>query len=798
MSQVNNLISGSRLFGGKRKGGVGLAKRYVSSLAKRWLNPYVGSKAENIHFLLRHGNKVPDSWVVNWKAYEDSLCDEHRLQIDIRRELIGIIDPEKRYAVRSSASVEDADDFSCAGLFKSCLQVQGIDNIMTAIGDVWQSLESPEFAAYCQNIISPGMTPSMAVIIQEMIQPLFSGVVFTKNPVTGFSETIIEAGPGTGESQVQCQHDPERWVSKWGNWLQKPQGGGLSETLAREIVVKAREISLRYRQPVDLEWAWDGEELYFLQVRPITRLDIPIYSNRISREMLPGIIKPLVWSVNTQLINPVWATILGRLTGEHSWNPVNFTGHYYYRAYFNMSIFAKVFVKLGMPAEALELLFGLEQDGPEKPKMRPGPSSMKRLPGLIAFAISLTGIHYRLSRLVKMKNPAYEKLAARMDKGLDSQDLMHLAEEIFNETEVVAYYNIIIPLLAMMHHQLLSNLLKNHGYDLRSLELRGAKEAAVRYNPHHTLQRLHDTYFGGLEATSEACALPPQKEEQLMKDIDRFLQDFGHLSDSGNDCSSIPWREAPDLVRRMVVHQNDVSVEAQYQRFEDLKLSLVQRIFIGAVYRRASRLAADREKISFLYTYGYGQFRTCFVRLGEQLVKQGLIDDREDIYYLYWSELSELLENQQKRSQQALVTSRRQAIESYRDAVIPEMIIGSEQPPVMTDVQGSLQGIPTSLGTYCGPVRVIQGIDDLEKMQEGDVLVIPFADIGWTPLFAKAGAVVSESGGMLSHTSIVAREYRIPAVVSVTGACRIEDNTLITVNGYTGDIVMCREGRGTL
>jgi pyruvate,water dikinase len=87
-------------------------------------------------------------------------------------------------------------------------------------------------------------------------------------------------------------------------------------------------------------------------------------------------------------------------------------------------------------------------------------------------------------------------------------------------------------------------------------------------------------------------------------------------------------------------------------------------------------------------------------------------------------------------------------------------------------------------------VKVLQSTEDFGKLDSGDVLVIPYSDVGWTPLFAKAGAVVSESGGILSHSSIIAREYKIPAVVSVTGACRLADNTVVTVDGYSGKIIL--------
>jgi pyruvate,water dikinase len=87
-------------------------------------------------------------------------------------------------------------------------------------------------------------------------------------------------------------------------------------------------------------------------------------------------------------------------------------------------------------------------------------------------------------------------------------------------------------------------------------------------------------------------------------------------------------------------------------------------------------------------------------------------------------------------------------------------------------------------------VRVVQGIQDFPKVRQGDVLVIPYADVGWTPLFARAGAVIAESGGMLSHSSIVAREYHIPAVVSVAHACQLADDTIVSVDGYLGTITV--------
>ena len=102
----------------------------------------------------------------------------------------------------------------------------------------------------------------------------------------------------------------------------------------------------------------------------------------------------------------------------------------------------------------------------------------------------------------------------------------------------------------------------------------------------------------------------------------------------------------------------------------------------------------------------------------------------------------------------------------------------------------TLHGTPSSRGTHYGVARVIRGIAEFDRVEEGDIIVIPFSDVGWTPLFAKAGAVVAESGGMLSHSSIVAREYGIPCVVSVSGAMSIPDGSMAVVDGYRGIVTL--------
>jgi phosphohistidine swiveling domain-containing protein len=280
--------------------------------------------------------------------------------------------------------------------------------------------------------------------------------------------------------------------------------------------------------------------------------------------------------------------------------------------------------------------------------------------------------------------------------------------------------------------------------------------------------------------------------EDLQENVEQFIQRFGHLSDSGNDFASVPWRESRDTVLKMIASSPAPEAKTSPKvTFADLKLPTLRKAMLNPLYRRARGFRLYREQISSLYTFGYGLFRPYFMALGDHFVRRGIIASSEDILYLYFDEIREVVEKGHDGGDYAdRVAARKREMQDYRNVVVPETIYGDQAPPIDTRQRDKLVGIPTSRGYYTGPARVVRGIQDFGKVQGGDVLVIPYSDVGWTPLFTKAGAVVAESGGMLSHSSIVAREYNIPAVVSAPGACALQDNTVVTVDGYRGEVVI--------
>ena len=250
---------------------------------RRRLPAAAGRKALGLHWLARHGFATPRTWVIPWAPTAPS-------REDLRAALSPLIDPTRAYAVRSSSSAEDAPEHSFAGLFETVLDVRGVDGVVRAVERVTASAEAPVVADYLDRTHATDKI-RMAVIVQEMIPPVVSGVVFSTDPLTGLERVVIEAVCGDGLALMSGEKTPLRWVRRHARWRVLAETEDVPLDLVAEVADGVEQMARRYKAPVDAEWVWDGERLFWLQVRPVTTGSGTVYySNRIARDMLPGLI----------------------------------------------------------------------------------------------------------------------------------------------------------------------------------------------------------------------------------------------------------------------------------------------------------------------------------------------------------------------------------------------------------------------------------------------------------------------------------------------------------------------------
>ncbi|WP_269851740.1 PEP-utilizing enzyme [Methanosarcina horonobensis] len=293
-------------------------------------------------------------------------------------------------------------------------------------------------------------------------------------------------------------------------------------------------------------------------------------------------------------------------------------------------------------------------------------------------------------------------------------------------------------------------------------------------------------------------------------ELDRFMELYGMRCPGEIDISNTRWREAPTmLVPSIINHMKSNSPGEHRNHFREgrkeaqeavqkllehisnvpagsLKARIMSRLL--SIYRNSIGL---REFPKYIIIRFFGIYRQAILAEARVLHQRGILEREEDVFYLYLDELISLLENRFSEDSRHLIDSRKRAYELYKKMTPPRVMTseGEVITGVRSDVEapkGALIGTPVSAGVAEGYVKVVLKPEEA-KLNKGDILVAPFTDPGWTPLFYSAQALVVEIGGMMTHGSVIAREYGIPAVVGIENVTKIlKDGQYVRVDGTRG------------
>lgn len=748
-----------------------------------------GNKANSLIFLHRYGFNIPLTYLVTTYAHELYLRKDAGILEELSREVVDL--PDIDYAIRSSTTAEDSKEFSYAGQFQTITNVRGTENIIKAIQKVWESTSLLNDNEY---LTRTGISSiKCAVIIQEMISSKLAGVCFSRNPVTNQNEIVLEAVEGYGEELVQKGVSPLRWRINKGRIIE-----GNSQYPDISVIKQVSKDTVRlkryYGQNIDIEWVYDGRKLYYLQLRQITgRKDINIYSNKMAKEMLPGQIKPLVWSVNIPLVNGTWIKLLSEITGPLEIKPEDLAKPFYYQTYFNIVVLGKIFNEFGMSTDSLEYLMLRNDDS--KPSFKPGLKSLKHTFRFIRFLNSKLNFEKTYIREYNALKTNYSNIEELLRKEVSPITYPGLYSMLFEEGKKLAYLNIVTPMLMSLYHRRLKKHLSKAKLDYDKLDFRQDFPELNSYDPLIFIQEIKKSIDELPENIKKQCIsleklITFKEAEKIAITFDNFLKDFGHLSESGNDFSFTKWEENPEMVFNMIITYSAPEPAGDMYALNHIQQN-ARRISPGLLrkYSKAGRFKVYREQISSLYIYGYGLFRKLFLELGQFFTEKSILQSKYDIFYLLKEEIDNVIDHIdsiQISHFQEQIQKRRQEMEETKDIVLPMVIYGEEAPILASGKVKNLSGTGTSSGSYSGKTRVVKKIEDFGSVSKGDVLLIPFSDVSWTPVLTRAGAIVSETGGLLSHCSIIARELGIPALVSVENACLLGNGLNVTVDGSNG------------
>jgi len=620
-----------------------------------------------------------------------------------------------------------------------------------------------------------------------------------------------------------------------------PPGRADKPSISNAAASKLARLALRaekvFGSPQDIEWARAGPNLFLLQSRPITTLGKPkswedrqVWSNSNAAEVLPGVLTPLVWSTVGEFIGDLLGSVIGRLGISFGDNP--FIGEVAGRAYTNLNTFTGMVRRMPFASRMNQAqMFGGQDLKPEDraklalgaddvPDIKVSPfKTLLRLPGFMLW-MSRHGPG-RGREWVTAAVAAYEKkprpdLSRFSDTELSARVVTTLAQ-LRVGGEGLGY-----ALGGMMFTSVLYDLCKKWFNDLTGVnasrllagtgELQSANAGIELWRLARSAAVSPEVKAAVLSSAAWTEVWPRLADSEAGRDFlaswDRFLHRHGHHARGEMDMFQPRWREQPDyvleVVRNFVRAEGKSDPEADQRRHAEerdrLRIELlgrlrnpVKRWVFDFVVRKAQLSAAIRENVKDAAIRVFADTRELVVELGRRLAARGVLAEPDDMFFLRFEEIEPAVSGKAGFDIRARVTERRAEYQRNLSLTPPAIIVGeydpAKHPPDTVDATATvLKGLAVSPGVVTGPARVILHAGDGQVLP-GEILVAPFTDPGWTPYFIPAAGIVMDQGGLLSHGSIVAREYGIPAVVNVGPATRlIKTGQMIQLDGNAGRV----------
>lgn len=749
---------------------------------------------------------------------------------------------EQAYAVRSSATAEDLPHASFAGQQDTFLNIIGQDSILQHIRKCWASLFADRAVIYRMQNGFDHRQVYLSVIVQRMVFPQASGILFTADPITSNRKLLsIDAGYGLGEALVSGLVSADGYQVREGQIVDKriaakklaidgrEEGGTeirqldpnqqTSQTLTDDQILQlasiGRQIEAYFGCPQDIEWCLADDTFYIVQSRPITTLyPIPAANDQENRvyvsvghqQMMTDPMKPLGLSFFLLTTPAPMRTAGGRLFVDITSRLASPAGRQGLLQLGQSDPLIKDALTTLIERDFIKLL---PQDSQEQ---SPRPSRQTQIDYDPAIVLEL----------MKRSQASIETLKQNIQTKSGSDLLDFILEDLQELKKILFDPRSSGIIMAAMDASAWINEKMN--------EWLGEKNAADTISqsvPNNITSEM------GLALLDVADAIRPYpaviaylqqvKEDNFLDELAKldggqearaaiyaFLGKYGMRCPGEIDLTKTRWSEKPiALVPMILSNIKNFEPNARNRKFEQGRqealakeqelLDRLRSLPDGEQKAEETKRRIDlirnfsgyREYPKYGMVHRYFVYKQALLQEAERLVHAGVIREKEDIYYLDFEELREVVCT--NKLDDALINQRKDEYKRY-EKLSPPRVITSDGEIIAGEYKRdhlpaeAIAGLPVSSGVIEGRARVILKMDEAD-LEEGDILVTAFTDPSWTPLFVSIKGLVTEVGGLMTHGAVIAREYGLPAVVGVENATkRIKDGQRIRVHGTEGYI----------
>lgn len=770
--------------------------------------PDIGRKAFNLAWLKNKGFSVPDGFslpaIEYTKAIEAYLLSsnfqacpstvQRSMLEDIRRaimdygmekglgEEIGEIASSRTglWVVRSSGIDEDGSLYSYAGVHRSISGCADAPQIMRAIGEVWASLWSQEAFVYREERGISHNSIKMGVILQQQIMARVSGVAFTRHPLSGADEIIINAHEGEGEAlmsgrtipfTLQCRVNRDK-----GEILEQREEGGvfpLDGSTFQDLIGEVIRMETLLGYPLDIEWIYDGT-LHIVQCRPLC--GALSWTREPIRDFVPDMLTPFSADFFKAYLEERFRELYQEL--GFGLPPIPLFHSHRGRIYMSKNI--------------TDLIVNRLQSGQAQEEH-------------FKHAMEL------LTKLPEKTRAYYEHLEAllggkRDESGWDR--LQILRELLYREDYIIAVTYL-------------------YGYLLEYLDTAMPEELS-RYKSRFRSLSSHDSESFSFQKDVEALAKSMEHDESLrdfLKDPDQtpippglkpFIEKYGHWTDSPLELGDRRCREGSDWllgILRLLQENQHRSRWIFCSRLREEKRAEIPRILAtlrgelsripgtaGNLYeiiRWILFLIDERERHKRLMLLATDELRQICLETGEMLTRKGILDDRESVFLLSLEEMQTVIGSDHFiEAWKKHLHEKKEEFERNRTLTYPEEFTGSIPQPLAQPAPAitggeKIKGLPLSKGMITATARILITTDHMKSFKRGEILVVPACEPCWSALFPLASGFIAETGGLLSHAAILAREYNLPAISGIARATRrIPPGARVTLDANNGWIIL--------
>ncbi len=801
-----------------------------------------GGKANSLSTLFRNGFNVPIGFVIpsseieavfvsftkneNMPAQEKHVfvetCNEHFTPLieDSWSKMKEFFPADTKVAVRSSINLEDGSMFSFAGQFTTILNVSSFDEFATAVLECILSTYNDVALSYCSNNEIDCDLLRVNLIVQEMVNPDHAGVCFTINPLTGNEkEIMIESINGLGENLVQGTATPSSYKVNWYDHtiiqLNKIEISSLEDSAIDLIVEEALKIQQHYGFPVDIEWAIKEGKLYVLQARPMTAIHFSTSNDWTNSDLKDGgisseIATPFMYSLYERAFETTMSPYLKSVKIHPKYTPEKWFTQFMLYSYWNLSAVKDGVKKIpGFVERDFDNDLGIEPqyEGSGHVTKTNVKSIINGLQVLLALKKSIKEKLLNASTELARLEGVLSKYRSMDFSELSDSELASTIDQLIKKDFIRVegtYFEIIYTNSnnTALFKELLNK--KNKSGEINYLKLITGLQNVSHLRPSYELWQLSrkirqsdsHSFFEGKSAAELCKTYQNNGDLPFREELDALLIKYSYKSEKELQILVPNWDQNPmqafATLYNFLSKEDGESILAQsdlqHQVFQS-ELAKVSSKKMRKEIMNHRRLLWLREEFRDTSSQMYGIIRNIFFELGNRLLKQNVIQEVEDIFFLYPEQILELFAGKKEHCE--LIRKNKIIHASYRnfdrpDEIWIEQVELSKKPRKSSKL---LNGIACSSGITEGKAYIARSVAEAEKMPNGMIMVTKFTDPAWTVYFSKIIGLITETGGMLSHGAIISREYGIPAILAVPDALKlIKTGDSIRMNGSDGSI----------